>query len=143
MLTYPIFLKSVCTRSIPRRPRHQSNRLRVRPSPCVRIYYADEHLARLDLQGPREGYRAHSDHVLPQGEEVRADMDLLGLISILYPCLARSAKKLNSHRWALEAFAPQLDPNVVMLIDVGTKPGDKSLYHLWKAFDLNSNGEQP
>lgn len=26
-----------------------------------------------------------------------------------------------------------------MLIDAGTKPGDKSLYHLWKAFDLNSN----
>lgn len=48
-----------------------------------------------------------------------------------------SAKKINSHRWALQAFAPQLDPNVVMLIDVGTKPGDRSLYHLWKAFDVS------
>lgn len=26
-----------------------------------------------------------------------------------------------------------------MLIDAGTKPGDKSVYHLWKAFDMNSN----
>jgi chitin synthase len=26
-----------------------------------------------------------------------------------------------------------------MLIDAGTKPGDKSLYHLWKAFDQDSN----
>ncbi|ORY83474.1 chitin synthase-domain-containing protein [Leucosporidium creatinivorum] len=51
----------------------------------------------------------------------------------------KNAKKLNSHRWALEALAPQLDPNVVMLIDAGTKPGDKSLYHLWKAFDQDSN----
>lgn len=26
-----------------------------------------------------------------------------------------------------------------ILVDVGTKPGAKSLYHLWKTFDLNSN----
>ena len=50
-----------------------------------------------------------------------------------------SAKKLNSHRWALQAFAPQLDPNVCILIDAGTKPGPKSLYKLWKAFDRDSN----
>ena len=24
-----------------------------------------------------------------------------------------------------------------MLLDVGTKPGDRSLYHLWKAFDVS------
>ncbi|KAM0790029.1 Chitin synthase, class 3 [Microbotryomycetes sp. NB124-2] len=58
---------------------------------------------------------------------------------IMFCLKEKNAKKLNSHRWALQAFAPQLDPNIVMLIDVGTKPGDKSLYHLWKAFDLNSN----
>ncbi|KAL8292822.1 hypothetical protein RQP46_000516 [Phenoliferia psychrophenolica] len=50
-----------------------------------------------------------------------------------------NAGKLNSHRWALEAFAPQLDPNVIILIDIGTLPGSKALYHLWKTFDLNSN----
>jgi chitin synthase len=27
---------------------------------------------------------------------------------------------------------------VCILLDVGTKPETKSLYHLWKAFDLNS-----
>lgn len=26
-----------------------------------------------------------------------------------------------------------------ILIDVGTKPGPKSLYYLWKTFDLNSS----
>jgi chitin synthase len=30
-------------------------------------------------------------------------------------------------------------PNVCVLLDVGTRPEGKSLYHLWKAFDLNSN----
>lgn len=48
----------------------------------------------------------------------------------------RSAKKINSHRWALQAFAPQLDPRVVILLDVGTKPAAGSLYKLWKAFDV-------
>ena len=32
-----------------------------------------------------------------------------------------------------------LQPNVVILLDVGTRPGAKSLYKLWKAFDMNSN----
>lgn len=51
------------------------------------------------------------------------------------PCTC-SAKKINSHRWALQAFAPQLDPRVVVLLDVGTKPAAGSLYKLWKAFDV-------
>ena len=49
------------------------------------------------------------------------------------------AKKLNSHRWLFNAFCPLLQPNVVVLLDVGTKPSPKSIYHLWKTFDLNSN----
>lgn len=30
-------------------------------------------------------------------------------------------KKLNSHRWAFNAFCPQLRPNVCVLLDVGTR----------------------
>lgn len=30
-------------------------------------------------------------------------------------------------------------PNICVLIDVGTRPSSKSLYYLWKTFDLNSN----
>jgi chitin synthase len=48
-------------------------------------------------------------------------------------------KKINSHRWALNAFGPVLQPNVCVLLDVGTRPGANSLYHLWKSFDVNSN----
>lgn len=37
------------------------------------------------------------------------------------------------------AFSPILQPNVCVLLDVGTRPENKSIYYLWKAFDLNSN----
>jgi chitin synthase len=30
-------------------------------------------------------------------------------------------------------------PNVCVLLDVGTRPGSKSIYHLWKTFDVSSN----
>jgi len=30
-------------------------------------------------------------------------------------------------------------PNVCVLLDVGTMPGPNSIYHLWKAFDIHSN----
>ncbi|CCE65636.1 hypothetical protein TPHA_0M00610 [Tetrapisispora phaffii CBS 4417] len=48
-------------------------------------------------------------------------------------------KKINSHRWLFNAFSPVLQPNVVMLVDVGTKLNDTAVYHLWKAFDMDSN----
>jgi len=51
----------------------------------------------------------------------------------------KNAKKLNSHRWFFNAFGQALSPNICILLDVGTKPGDTSLYHLWKAFDNDSN----
>nr|P30600.2 RecName: Full=Chitin synthase 1; AltName: Full=Chitin-UDP acetyl-glucosaminyl transferase 1; AltName: Full=Class-II chitin synthase 1 [Exophiala dermatitidis]AAC36064.1 class II chitin synthase I [Exophiala dermatitidis] len=51
----------------------------------------------------------------------------------------KNKKKLNSHRWFFNAFGRALIPNVCILLDVGTKPDSKALYHLWKAFDQNSN----
>ncbi|KAL5485273.1 hypothetical protein ACEPAI_7915 [Sanghuangporus weigelae] len=58
---------------------------------------------------------------------------------IIFCLKEKNQKKINSHRWFFNAFAPLLRPNVCVLIDVGTRPGHKSLYHLWKTFDLNSN----
>jgi chitin synthase len=46
----------------------------------------------------------------------------------------KNQKKINSHRWLFNAFARQLEPEVCILIDAGTKPGPKSLFHLWAAF---------
>jgi chitin synthase len=51
----------------------------------------------------------------------------------------KNQKKLNSHRWFFNAFGKALNPNVCILLDVGTRPAGKSLYHLWKAFDTDSN----
>ncbi|KAK3825572.1 MAG: chitin synthase 1 [Benniella sp.] len=60
-------------------------------------------------------------------------------VQILFCLKEKNAKKLNSHRWFFNAFGKVLKPNVCVLLDVGTRPGSTSIYHLWKAFDLNSN----
>lgn len=44
-------------------------------------------------------------------------------------------KKINSHRWCFNAFGPVLQPNVYLLLDVGTRPCAKSIYRLWNAFE--------
>ncbi|KAJ3124589.1 Chitin synthase, class 1 [Nowakowskiella sp. JEL0407] len=44
-------------------------------------------------------------------------------------------KKIDSHGWAFKAFAPLLQPDVCILLDMGTKPEKESLYHLWMHFD--------
>ncbi|KAI8979668.1 chitin synthase 2 [Mycotypha africana] len=58
---------------------------------------------------------------------------------ILFCLKEKNQKKINSHRWFFQAFGPLIKPNVCVLIDVGTRPGNTSIYHLWKAFDLHSN----
>ncbi|KAK9468701.1 chitin synthase-domain-containing protein [Lipomyces arxii] len=60
-------------------------------------------------------------------------------VQMLFCLKEENSKKLNSHRWLFNAFCPLLEPNVCILLDVGTRPGKTSLYHLWKAFDQNSN----
>jgi len=37
------------------------------------------------------------------------------------------------------AFGPLIQPNVCILLDVGTKPTGTSLYELWKCFDKHKN----
>ncbi|KAI8899173.1 chitin synthase-domain-containing protein [Globomyces pollinis-pini] len=56
-------------------------------------------------------------------------------VQILFCLKEKNAKKINSHRWFFKSFGPLIRPNVCILIDVGTKPTNTSLYHLWKAFD--------
>lgn len=57
-------------------------------------------------------------------------------VQILFCLKEKNAKKINSHRWFFSAFGRVLDPNICVLIDAGTRPGGNSIYHLWKAFDL-------
>ncbi|KAF9203003.1 Chitin synthase, class 2 [Haplosporangium sp. Z 27] len=86
-------------------------------------------------------------HIYEYTTQVMVDPDLkvrgadAGLVpvQILFCLKEQNKKKLNSHRWFFNAFAPQLNPNVCILLDVGTKPSGTSIYHLWKAFDRNSS----
>jgi chitin synthase len=86
-------------------------------------------------------------HVYEYTTQVSLDSDLKfkGAEKGIVPCQMifclkeKNAKKLNSHRWFFNAFGRALTPNICILLDVGTKPGSTSLYHLWKAFDTDSN----
>jgi chitin synthase len=91
--------------------------------------------------------REVTGHVYEYTTQVSLDEDLKfkGAEKGIVPCQMifclkeRNAKKLNSHRWFFNAFGRALNPNVCILLDVGTKPGPKALYHLWKAFDTDSS----
>ncbi|BGP14920.1 hypothetical protein JCM10213v2_002875 [Rhodosporidiobolus nylandii] len=63
----------------------------------------------------------------------------LAPVQVLFCLKEQNKKKLNSHRWAFNAFSEQLKPNVCVLLDIGTKPGGDSIYKLWKAFDRNQH----
>ncbi|CAO1634037.1 unnamed protein product [Sympodiomycopsis kandeliae] len=60
-------------------------------------------------------------------------------IQIVFCLKEKNQKKINSHRWFFRAFCQQLQPNVCMLLDVGTKPGTSSLVDLWRAFKKSPN----
>ncbi|KAL1924859.1 uncharacterized protein VTP21DRAFT_4513 [Calcarisporiella thermophila] len=60
-------------------------------------------------------------------------------VQVLFCLKEKNQKKINSHRWFFNAFGKVLQPNVCVLLDVGTRPGPTSIYKLWKTFDLNSN----
>ncbi|KAI5299744.1 Chitin synthase, class 2, partial [Ascosphaera atra] len=74
-----------------------------------------------------------------------SDMQFRGAEKGIVPCQMilclkeQNSKKLNSHRWLFNAFGQALNPNVCIMLDVGTKPANNALYHLWKAFDTDSN----
>lgn len=60
-------------------------------------------------------------------------------VQVVFCMKERNAKKINSHRWLFNAICPILQPNVCVMLDVGTKPADNAVYNLWKAFDIDSN----
>ena len=91
--------------------------------------------------------RAVQAHVYEYTTQVSLDADLKfkGAEKGIVPCQMifclkeKNSRKLNSHRWFFNAFGKALNPNVCILLDVGTRPSSNSLYHLWKAFDTDSN----
>ncbi|WFD35850.1 chitin synthase [Malassezia cuniculi] len=71
--------------------------------------------------------------VQPRGAH---DSDLVP-VQLIFCLKQHNAKKINSHRWLFNALARHLQPEVCVLLDVGTKPGPMSIYHLWNAFHNN------
>lgn len=69
----------------------------------------------------------------------KGDEKSLAPVQVVFCLKEKNQKKINSHRWLFNAFCPILDPNVVVLLDVGTKPDNHAIYNLWKAFDRDSN----
>ncbi|KAI5959756.1 CHS1 [Candida pseudojiufengensis] len=69
----------------------------------------------------------------------KGDEKSLAPVQVLFCLKEQNQKKINSHRWLFNAFCPVLDPNVIILLDVGTKPDNHAIYNLWKAFDKDSN----
>ncbi|KNE63326.1 hypothetical protein AMAG_08465 [Allomyces macrogynus ATCC 38327] len=55
-------------------------------------------------------------------------------LQLLFCLKEQNKQKISSHRWFFNAFAQSLKPEVCLLIDVGTKPLDKSIYYLWRVF---------
>ncbi|BFZ57462.1 Chitin synthase, class 3 [Savitreella phatthalungensis] len=62
------------------------------------------------------------------------DTDALPPVQFILCLKQRNEKKINSHRWLFNAFGRVLQPNVVVLLDAGTKPRKRSILHLWRAF---------
>ncbi|KAJ3089949.1 Chitin synthase, class 2 [Physocladia obscura] len=60
-------------------------------------------------------------------------------VQTLFLLKEKNAKKINSHRWFFKAVCDSLDPEVCILIDVGTKPTKQSFFHLYRAFERNPN----
>ncbi|OCH88482.1 glycosyltransferase family 2 protein [Obba rivulosa] len=86
------------------------------------IAHIFEHTTQIDVDAPPEA-RGFVDRSVP--------------IQILFCLKEKNQKKLNSHRWFFEAFGPILQPEVCILLDVGTMPGPTAFYHIWRAFEIN------
>ncbi|KAI9330185.1 chitin synthase-domain-containing protein [Obelidium mucronatum] len=65
----------------------------------------------------------------------------MGIVPVqtLFLLKEKNAKKINSHRWYFSAVCEQLDPEVCILIDIGTKPTKESFFHLYRAFERNEH----
>lgn len=74
-----------------------------------------------------------------EGDKVKLVSDKTVPIQMIFCLKEKNQKKINSHRWFFQAFAPILRPNVCVLLDAGTQPSKDSIYHLWKSFDLHPN----
>ncbi|KAK9463462.1 chitin synthase-domain-containing protein [Lipomyces oligophaga] len=75
----------------------------------------------------------------PSDKDTRDKSPKICPVQLLFCIKEKNAKKINSHRWFFEAFAPLLNPFVCILLDAGTKPDEHALYNLWLEFDRHDD----
>ncbi|KAJ3139142.1 Chitin synthase, class 1 [Geranomyces variabilis] len=95
-------------------------------------------LERSEVEGkPVTGhiYEFTTQIALDKDRNIRLHKQGIVPVQVLFCLKEKNAKKINSHRWFFNAFGPVLNPNVCVLLDVGTKPTGTSIFHLWRAFD--------
>ena len=89
----------------------------------------------------RVGKKDVTTHLFEYTTELMVDNDFkihnIPPVQIMFCLKNKNTKKLNSHRWSFNAFAACLNPNICILLDVGTKPSKTSIYHLWKGILFN------
>ncbi|ODV91967.1 glycosyltransferase family 2 protein [Tortispora caseinolytica NRRL Y-17796] len=68
-----------------------------------------------------------------------SDSNCLMPVQMVFCFKQKNSKKINSHRWLFNAFCKLLQPEVVILLDAGTKPNNKSILALWTAFYNDPN----
>ena len=60
-------------------------------------------------------------------------------LNLIFCMKQRNMRKLNTHLWFFCGFCKMINPRYVMLLDVGTKPHDTSLWKLYEAMDRDEN----
>lgn len=60
-------------------------------------------------------------------------------LNLIFCIKQKNMRKLNTHLWFFCGFCKLINPRFVMLLDVGTKPHDTSLWKLYEAMDRDPN----
>jgi chitin synthase len=89
------------------------------------VAHVFEHTTQLSITPTQQLIRPSSDD---------KDAKNLAPVQMIFCLKQKNSKKINSHRWLFNAFGRILNPEVVVLIDAGTKPGPRSLLALWEGF---------
>ncbi|OKO97953.1 Chitin synthase C [Penicillium subrubescens] len=78
---------------------------------------------------------AHIELIRPYGD----DCSNIPPVQMMLCLKQESSNKINSHRWIFNAFSRMLNPEVVILLDAGTKPCKESFLALWQSFYNDKN----
>ena len=69
--------------------------------------------------------------------EILTHADGIVPMQIIFLLKEENAKKINSHKWFFSAVCETIEPEITILLDVGTKPTEQSFSHLYRAFERN------